>query len=142
LKPGDAVPESENYIILDKEYKLVIQNFKTSKTYKKIEHVLPEQLKELLKESLRLEPRPFLFIKRRMSNKDPISPMSPSEYSSWANRILTRIFNKPTNLTALRHSYVHTIDYNKPLSELKKITDAMGHSVSMSMGYKLNKEKK
>ena len=108
----------------------------------RIEHILPEELKELLKESLRVDPRPFLFIKGRVSNKDPISPMSPSEYSSWANRILTRIFNKPTNLTALRHSYVHTIDYNKPLSELKKITDAMGHSVSMSMGYKLNKEKK
>jgi len=139
LKPGEPVPATENYIILGAEYKLVIQNFKTSKTYKTIEHVLPEPLKELLNESLRIEPRPFLFIKRRLSDKDPIQPMTPNEFSSWANRALSRTFNRPTNLTALRHSFVETIDYNRPIQELRKITDAMGHSISMSMGYKLRK---
>ena len=139
LKEGESIPEKENYIIMGTECKLVIKNFKTSKTYESIEHILPSELKELLEESLRTEPRGYLFIKRRASHLDPIVAMSSSEYTSWANRIMTRIFGKATNLTALRHAFVHTIDYNKPLKELKKITDAMGHSISMSMAYKLKK---
>jgi hypothetical protein len=132
---SDPVPKEENYIILGDTYKLVIQTFKTGKTYKTIEHILPIPLQDLMKESLKIEPRNYLFIKRRLTKKDPCIPMTPAEYTSWANRILSRIFNKNTNLTALRHAFVSTINYNQPLSTLKKITNAMGHSVEMSMKY-------
>jgi len=135
LKPGDAVPSDENYILLGTDYKLVIQSFKTGKTYGSIEHVLPEPLKNDLEASLKADPRKWLFIKRRTNSKAPEECMSPSEYSSWANRILTRVFEKRTNITALRHSYASTIDFNKPYRELKEEASKMGHSVEMSMKY-------
>jgi len=63
--------------------------------------------------------------------------MSGTEFSNWANRILTRVFEKRTTLTALRHSYTSSglIDFNGSLKGLTLHTRLMGHSVSMSMGY-------
>jgi len=135
LKTEDPVPKGENYIILGTEYRLVIQEFKTAKTYKTIEHILPPLLKKELEDSLKLEPRSWLFMKRETKKTAP-EPMSGTEFSNWANRILTRIFGKRTTLTALRHSYVSSeIDYNKPLKCLSKEARLMGHSVGMSLGY-------
>jgi integrase len=124
-----------NYIILDSEFKLVIQEFKTQKKYKTIEHILPERLKKELEESLKAEPRSWLFIKRRESLSSPEQEMSPGEYSNWANRILTRVFGKRTTLTALRHSFASSLDFNSSLKELAGVAKSMGHSVGMSRGY-------
>jgi hypothetical protein len=135
LKPGDPIPKEENYILLDTDYKLVIQSFKTGKTYGPIEHVLPEALKNELEASLKADPRKWLFIKRRINSKTPEECMSPSEYSSWANRILTRVFGKRTNITSFRHAFASSIDFNRPYKELKGVTNQMGHSVEMSMRY-------
>jgi len=135
LKPTDQIPEGMNYIILGSEFKLVIQEFKTQKKYKTIEHILPERLKKELEESLKAEPRSWLFIKRRESLSSPEQEMSPGEYSNWANRILTRVFGKRTTLTALRHSFASTLDYNGSLRSLNSIARSMGHSVAMSRGY-------
>jgi hypothetical protein len=135
LRQGDTIPSDENYILLGTEYKLVIQSFKTGKTYGTIEHILPEPLKNELEASLKTDPRKWLFIKRRVNSKAPEECMSPSEYSSWANRILTRVFGKRTNITAFRHAYASSIDFNKPYRELKAETSKMGHSVEMSMKY-------
>jgi hypothetical protein len=136
LKPEDPLPKGENYIILGSEYNLVIQEFKTAKTYKTIEHVLPPLLKKELEDSLKVEPRSWLFVKRP-TKKSSGEPMSGTEFSNWANRILTRVFEKRTTLTALRHSYTSSgqINYNGSLKEVNKVAKLMGHSVSMSMGY-------
>jgi hypothetical protein len=136
LKPEDPVPKGENYIILGSEYNLVLQEFKTAKTYKTIEHVLPPLLKKELEDSLKAEPRSWLFVKRE-TKKSSGESMTGTEFSNWANRILTKIFEKRTTLTALRHSYVSSgsIDYNGSLKGITEKAKSMGHSVSMSMGY-------
>jgi integrase len=135
LKPEEPVPEKENYIILGSDYKLVIQNFKTQKRYGTIEHILPEALKKELEESLKVEPRKWLFIKRRESKSAKEEPMTPNEYSGWANRILSRVFGKRTNITAFRHAFTSTIDYNGGLREISRVAHSMGHSVEMSHRY-------
>ena len=136
LKSEDPLPKGENYIILGSDYNLVIQEFKTAKTYKTIEHVLPPLLKKELEDSLKADPRSWLFVKRS-TKKSSGEPMSGTEFSNWANRILTRVFEKRTTLTALRHSYTSSglIDFNGSLRGLTKSARLMGHSVSMSMGY-------
>jgi hypothetical protein len=134
FKPTDPIPKNKNYILMGRDYKLVLQEFKTAKTYTTIEHVLPEPLKKLLDKSLEEQPREVLFT--TTSNE----PMSASWFAEWASRTLTRLIGKKTTLTALRHAYVHTIDYNQPYKSLKKITDGMGHSVERSMMYKLKNE--
>jgi len=135
LKPEDPIPKGENYIILGSEYQLVLQEFKTAKTYKTIEHILPPPLKKELEDSLKAEPRQWLFMKRE-TKKVKGEPMSGTEFSNWANRILTRVFSKRTTLTALRHSFVSSkIDYNGSLRGIRSVALSMGHSVGMSLGY-------
>jgi hypothetical protein len=135
FKPTDHIPKNENYILMDKDYKLVLQEFKTAKTYNKIEHVLPEPLRKLLDKSLIEQPRTCLFVSPSTGE-----PQTPERFAAWANMWLTKLIGKKTNLTALRHAYVHTIDYNQPYKQLKSITNGMGHSVERSMLYKLKSE--
>jgi hypothetical protein len=131
LKPTDSIPKNENYILMDKDYKLVLQEFKTAKTYTTIEHIIPEPLKKVLDKSLKEQPRSYLFV-------SPLTkePQSDTRFAEWAGLQLGKLIGKKTNLTALRHAYVHTIDYNQPFKELNAITSGMGHSIRSSMLYK------
>ena len=127
-------PEGENYIVMGKEYRLVLHEFKTAKTYTTIEHVLPQPLKEILDKSLIEKPRDYLFTYHNGE------PMTAKAFSAYANRELTRLIGHKTTLTALRHAYVETIDYNKSYKDLKTIANGMGHSVERSMLYKVKNE--
>ena len=134
LKPTDPVPKDGNYIVLGTDYKVVLQEFKTAKTYKTIEHRLPEPLKKILENSLKESPRKYLFTLQSGE------PMSPSTFSGWAKKQLTKLIGKNTNLTAIRHAFVHNLDYNGPLRQLKAVTDSMGHSIKSSITYKQKNE--
>jgi hypothetical protein len=133
IREGTAIPKGENYILMGSEYKLVLQEFKTAKTYTTIEHVLPERLKKLLEKSLAAEPRDYLFV-------SPLTrePQTAARFAEWAGTNLSKLIGKKTSLTALRHAFVHTLDYNMPFKELKAITEGMGHSIRSSMLYKSN----
>jgi hypothetical protein len=135
LKPTDPIPKNENYILMDKEYKLVLQEFKTAKTYKTIEHSIPEELKKIMDKSLSNNLRSYLFV-------SPITgePQSASRFAEWAGTQLSKLIGKKTTLTALRHAFTHTIDYNQAYKDLKAITNGMGHSVERSMMYKQKAE--
>lgn len=135
ITEGDSVPKNGNYILMGSEYKLVLQEFKTAKTYRTIEHVFPEELKGVLDRSLKAKPREYLFV-----GKITKEPQSAAVFASWASQALSRLIGKKTSLTALRHAFVHTLDYNMPYKQLKAITNGMGHSVERSMLYKLKLE--
>jgi hypothetical protein len=135
FKPTDSIPKNENYILMDKEYKLVLQEYKTAKTYNKLEYIIPEQLKKILDKSLIEQPRRCLFVSPSTGE-----PQTASRFAEWAGLHLSKLLGKKTNLTALRHAFVHTIDYNQPYKSLKAITNGMGHSVERSMLYKLKAE--
>ena len=134
LKPGDPIPKDGNYIVLGTDYKIVLQEFKTAKTYKTIEHRLPEPLKKILDKSLKEQPRKYLFTLQSGE------PMSANWFSAWAGKQLTKLIGKKTNLTAIRHAFVHNVDYNGPLRDLKSIASGMGHSVEKSIMYKLKQK--
>jgi len=134
LKPTDPIPENSNYIVLGTDYKVVLQEFKTAKTYKTIEHRLPEPLKKILDKSLKEQPRKYLFTLQSGE------PMSANWFAAWAGKQLTKLIGKKTNLTAIRHAFVHNLDYNGPLRQLKAITDGMGHSIKSSITYKQKNE--
>jgi hypothetical protein len=86
-KPSDTV---KKYIILNdsKESKIVIN--KTEKT-------LPEELVKEIKESLKIKPREYLFIRQ---NGEPYE--NSNSYTKWANRNIKNVLNdKNINLTVL-----------------------------------------
>lgn len=131
----EGEPTQPNYIRM-KERKLVLTDFKTKKKYDKIEQTIPGSLMKDLEESLKTVPRRFLFTKP----ETPDEPFDRAGFSNWACRTLTRVLGTPMTLTALRHLYVSTLDFNQSAKKLNVIASHMGHSIGMQKGYEWNAE--
>lgn len=130
---GDEIPKGGNYIIM-KEGKLVIHEFKTSATRPTIETIISDEVMGWVRRSLVNTPRKYLFVTPK-ENK----PFGRTEFSNWACRTLTRIFNKRMNITVLRHIYIsHMIANKTPVSELKELAKSMGHSRASQRMYDWN----
>jgi len=125
----------DNILILEKtpeKSQLIIRDFKTATKYKEIKHILPVQLFNDIKDSLKAKPRDYLFVMQT----DATRPYDRGSFSKWANKTLKTLFNVPMTLTSLRHLFVSTLDFNKTrASELEKIGNSMGHSLAMQKGY-------
>jgi len=129
LSSLSATPTEENYIVRDpvtNTAKLIVTDFKTKQKYEKIENTLSSELKEELEESLRLQPRKYLFT----TPETPQQPFASRKlFSNWACRTLTRVLKQPMTLTALRHIYITSkIQSKTSPRELKEIAMKMGHS--------------
>jgi len=126
-KPSEPVPESseDNYIILSEDKgQLIVKDFKTKKTYEKIENTLSSELLDELHTSLLKYPRNYLFV---MDDKK--SPFTRKLFSNWACRTLTRVLKQPMTLTVLRHIYItNKIKSKTSSTELIDIAKKMGHS--------------
>ena len=117
-----------NYLLLPAKGRcqLVLQTFKTSKRYGTITHVLPKEICQEVRASLRMHPREHVF-----------GPFTRSGFSAWANRALKKQLGKAVTITMLRHLYVSQLDFNHlTLRELEEVSKQMGHKASMQAQYK------
>ena len=130
--PFGTTPTEPNYIEHDTEKShLVITDFKTSRLYRRIEHMLPADLHAQLVQSLIKNPRTYLFVNKFGE------PFNRYTFSHWANQQLETIFKKGLTLTMLRHMFISTIDFNNSTPEvLQKIGNQMGHHVNQQLLYK------
>jgi hypothetical protein len=118
----------ENYIV-DGMY-LVLTDFKTKATYKKIDNTLSEEVQEELRESLRKRPRRYLF-----TREDNTPYPNRKQFSNWACRTLTTVLKHPMTLTTMRHLYIGHHMKNKTPKELTDMAKKMGHTRSMQRAY-------
>lgn len=129
----DKIPEEGNYIVM-KNGKLVVHDFKANKTCPPIETTISDEVMGWVRESLVNKTRKYLFV-TPTENK----PYGRTQFSNWAGRTLSKIFNKPMNLTVLRHIYItHMIAIKTPVSELKQLAKNMGHSRTTQRMYDWN----
>jgi len=129
----DKIPEEGNYIVM-KSGKLVVHDFKANKTCPPIETTISDEVMGWVRESLVNKSRKYLFV-TPTENK----PYGRTQFSQWAGRTLSKIFNKPMNLTVLRHIYItHMIAIKTPVSELKQLAKNMGHSRTTQRMYDWN----
>ena len=134
VREGET-PTSANYIVMGSKARIVLTDFKTKKTYEKIEQELPAVLRSELEADLAARPRRYLF-------KKPDSPLEPFDrngFSGWGCRTLTRHLGTPMTLTALRHIYISERG-DRGLKELDRMAKNMGHGLSMQRGYKWEKK--
>jgi hypothetical protein len=131
-------PTEENYIVLAPSVsaptaaQLMVQDFKTKQRYRAIENQIPQELLTELIESLKQNPRKYLFT----TPENPSMPFNRKLFSNWACRTLTRVLKQPMTLTALRHIYIsNKIQSKTPTQELKEIAKKMGHSRDMQRIY-------
>lgn len=126
--------ENINYINLSpldgREAYIHIKRYKTGKIHGIFEEDIPDILKESLLESLKREPREYLFGNYVKGNS----------FQKWCNRQLKRIFEKKDmSVNILRHSisdYINNIPKIK-YSEREKYAKRMGHSVTKQLQYVL-----
>jgi integrase len=131
------VNENENIIIKesDDEWKLSIKDFKTKNMYKEIKKNLSGEILEEIKESLRKQPRKYLFVQR-----DGKTPYKRESFSEWACRTLTKGLNHKMTLTVLRHIYIVNAEKTKTGREMTEIATQMGHSRGMQRVYAWNEK--
>ena len=124
-----------NYIVIEKnKANIILNEFKTDKSYEKIEIDIPTTLMKEITESLESLPRDHLFVSTR-TNKPHLTANS---FVKWANRTLKKLFNGNISLTTLRHIYISRRDLkleSKSGTERKKIAKIMGHSLEQQQKY-------
>jgi hypothetical protein len=127
----------ENYMILDnnnKKYFIILQKYKTSKTYKTLHINIPPNLLKEIALSLKSKPRKYLFVDR---NNKPYD--KSNTFNRWANRKLKDIFGKKEiSLRTIRHIYISRRDLKlEEKSGLQRIEIAnkMGHSLNQQQKY-------
>lgn len=130
--------ETENYLVIYKEQgkmKLIYNEFKSkSKRLQQYEKWLPSNLQEVIKTSLKSEPRDYLIISPR--TKKPY--YNVKSYTTYFDRILKKVFEKNVTINTLRHSFVNSIDFNKmtPMEKTIIANDLM-HSKETMDRYRL-----
>jgi hypothetical protein len=131
--PGDKYP---NYLHwTDAGMKLVYNEFKSkSKNLQKYEKVLPENLEEVVRQSLLEHPRQFLIVSPRTSK--PYA--KAASFAKYFDRMLEKIFNKRVTINTLRHSFVNSLDMNKLTPKEKElIAKDLMHSKDTMDKYRL-----
>jgi hypothetical protein len=130
----DHKNKDDNYIVLDNNPKIVLNKYKTSKTYDTIEISIPNDLLKEINDSLELNKREYLFT---LEDGKPFT--KKNTFSVYANRILKKeTKNNDFCLTIFRHVYLSRKDIdlsNKTLGERKKISNVMGHSLDTQSRY-------
>lgn len=128
----------KNYIVLGKKgAKLVISEYKTSKSLGTIILDLPMDLVREIRNSLNMFPRKFLFTDTYGK------PFTDNGFAKFVATRFKEIFNKPLTINILRHSYISSLDFNNmSIKEKAEIGRVMGHSVLQQDRYRLIFDKK
>ena len=113
----------------------VLTDFKTAKSYGRIENVFPPELVAELMASLENTPRSYLFLNANGK------PHTRNSFTLWSRRCLTRVLGKDFTLVFFRHIFathwILTHDMNVVTdAELKNVSDKMGHSSEMFRAYR------
>lgn len=135
-RPSDAEQaETPNYMIITTRGKctLVLNEYKTVGAYGTHKQVLPAELAAIVRESLRNQPRQWLFL----------TPMGRAPFrdgdafSEYVRSVLSRLFDRPASINTIRHAYANSLNINKLTTEqLEKAAHGMMHSVTTLLNYR------
>ena len=134
-KPGDMT--RGNFIILPENDQLpatmVLNDYKTAKTYSTYQRELPAPLTAVIRESLRQRPRKHLFTK-----EDGTPYLKRNSFSKYSNRTLERFFGRKFTVGLLRHSFISEgINFSDSLpGELFDAAKHMRHSIAQQQLYR------
>lgn len=124
-----------NYLVINPECtrgKLVLNTYKTAKSYGRYERDLPPALLAVLKASLLAQPRAYVFV------DDSGQPYRiKNSFTKFSNRTLQRIFGRNFTVSLMRHSHISSIDFNASTpGELIEKSRNMAHSLHMQQLYR------
>jgi hypothetical protein len=132
-KEGD-IADDENGIVIPAQGatgKLVLNEYKTAKTYGHFEEALPKELTLIIKASLAAHPRPFLFC-------GPLcKPLSDRAYGTRISDVMDRHMDKKLTANDLRILFItQRIKLDKVThAQRTEVADSMMHSADVQLGY-------
>lgn len=139
---GESPPAAGNYLLLTRDTAhILLREYKTAKKFGPRRIELPPSYLMALLESLRQEPRDWLFTKRYPKAERNRPYQQASSWGKWAANRLQHIFGRRLTLTACRHSYIsylHASDLWADMSDQERQRTAhnMGHSFSTACRYR------
>jgi hypothetical protein len=119
-----------NYILLaPKQSTLVLNEYKTAKYYGTIKEPMPDTLVSILKESLELFPRDYVFVTSESGSK-PYE--NNNSYSQYVKRVFKKHFNRAMGVSLWRSVYIAAnLDFQEDSGKaLDKAAHYIGHSQS------------
>eukprot|EP00798_Chlamydomonas_sp_ICE-L_P023614 gene23614-biopygen18142 len=140
---------SENYLVLRRASSassvnatayIVLNKYKTSASYGRVETDLPHSATADLLDSLRHWPRDYVFVTRRGHNR-PFA--SNNAYGRWVQSVFSRLFGRATGVTMLRHIFItEKVDPGSMNDdELEDIARQMLHSTDLQRKYNWDRAK-
>ncbi len=136
LSRPPADDDEGNYIILPSSRHaaatLVLNKYKTAKTYSTYTRALPEALTRIIRTSLKRTPRHWLFTTRDGSAHTKAS------FIKYSNSVLYRLFDRRFTVRMMRHSYISEgIDFARSApGDLFEAAKHMHHSVAQQQLYR------
>jgi integrase len=111
---------------------LVLNTYKTAKSYGTYERSLPPTLLAVIKASLLAHPRAYLFV-----DESGQPYRKKNSFTKFSNRTLQRLFGKAFTVSMMRHSHISDIDFNASTpGELIEKSRNMAHSLPMQQMYR------
>jgi hypothetical protein len=130
----EAMPKDKNYLDLSTK-KFVFHKYKTAKKYGVQTEEIPDSLWTSLSLFLKHHPVWKVVANRKTPVKLLVSHGSePIVAVNAITRLLNRIFGKKVGSSMLRHIYLSD-KYGDTLTEMKKDSEAMGHSLGTQKAY-------
>lgn len=112
--------------------RLVLNTYKTAKSYGTYDRTLPIQLLSIIKASLVATPRAYLFVD---DSGEPYR--KKNSFTKFSNRTLKRLFGKSFTVSLMRHSHISNIDFNASTpGQLIEKSRNMAHSLTMQQLYR------
>lgn len=150
----DADPrlKDDNYLVLMRADErrltpaayLVMNRYKTSAKYGRVETDVPSRATTDLVDSLRHWPREHLFVSVRNSRAGNMKPFaSNNSFGQWVQSVFKKLFGRETGVTMLRHIFVtERLDTNATNEEeMDEIARHMLHSRALQRKYNWDKDK-
>jgi hypothetical protein len=139
--PDDKPVHDHNLIHIGYQNPFIsLVHYKTAKYFKRWFKQVPKDLLDVIRSSLKQNPREWLFV---MRNKEPFT--NSMVFTSWSNSVFKKILgNEHVSMNTLRHAYADYIKRVYPemsLQEKSRIARDMGHSLFSSEGYAHNHNK-
>lgn len=131
----EEVAEYPNYIVITTRGKvtLTLGEYKTVSTYGTLTRTLPTELAAVIRKSLKMRPRQFLFTTTRSGE----AFADGQAFAAYAAKLLNGIFDKPTTINTLRHSFINSLDLNKlTVRQENEIARGLMHSFETLRRYR------
>ena len=124
-EPPAASLARGNHIIISRKPRVVLNEYKTDAKFGQLINVIPENLKAILKESLKIFPRQYLYGEL---------PLKESQSTSIISAASLKLTGKRLSATDLRHIYASSADIsNMTTAEYTEFARRMGHGPMTSL---------